>query len=87
MAAIISQSGVIGGHRRHGVGPAVVSYIVGYGNGAKSINPNIQVLSSTSHRRPDAAAFNNPAGGKTFAEQFIDPNRRRRDLPGRGQDR
>ena len=51
-----------------------VRYIQGYELGAKSVNPDIEVSSAYVTNDFSAAAFNDPAGGKTFATTFIKAN-------------
>ena len=51
--------------------PAVPNYMIGYLNGAKSVNPNIVVDLAYVSDQPDTAAFNDPAGGKAFAQQLM----------------
>ena len=69
LAASISKSGVIGSVAGTKV-PAVVAYIAGYEAGAKSVNPDIKLL--TQEVNPDPSkGFNDPATGKAIAKQFI----------------
>jgi basic membrane protein A and related proteins len=72
IAAHISQSGVIGSVRGTDV-PAVVAYNTGYENGAKSVNPDISVLSVEADPNPEIG-FDNPARGAEIANQMIDQN-------------
>ena len=69
VAATISESGTIGAVGGTNV-PAVVNYWRGYENGAKSINPDIEVLYQETDPDP-AKGFNDPTKGRTIAEQFI----------------
>lgn len=70
LAASISKSGVIGAVGGSKTIPPVVNYIKGYENGAKSVKPDIQV--KIAYVSDDLGkAFNDPAGGKAFAQQFI----------------
>jgi basic membrane protein A len=71
VAASISESGHIAAVGGTAVVPAVVNYIAGYANGAASVNPDIEVEVQYVSEAPDAAAFNDPAGGKAFAEQLL----------------
>lgn len=71
VAASISESGVIGAVGGTAAVPAVPNYIIGYENGAKSINPDIQVVVAYVSAAPDAAAFADPAGGQAFASQML----------------
>lgn len=53
--------------------PAVVKYIRGYQNGAKSVNPSVNVL--TKYFSTDITkAFNDSAGGKAIGQQMIQQN-------------
>jgi basic membrane protein A len=74
VAASISETGVIGAVGGTYSVPAVPNYIVGYANGAKSVNPNIQVVVQYVSPNPDAAAFADQAGGKAFAQQMLAAN-------------
>ncbi|MEX2547556.1 MAG: BMP family ABC transporter substrate-binding protein [Chloroflexota bacterium] len=74
VAASISETGVIGAVGGTYSVPAVPNYIVGYANGAKSVNPNIQVVVQYVSPNPDAAAFADQAGGKAFAQQMLTAN-------------
>jgi basic membrane protein A len=70
VAGTLSKSGVIGAVGGINTIPPVVSYIRGYENGAKSVNPNVKVLEqyvSTDITK----AFNDPTTGKTIAQQMI----------------
>ncbi len=51
-----------------------VRYIQGYELGAKSVNPTSSSRPPTSTNDFSNAAFNDPVGGKTFAQQFITQN-------------
>jgi len=70
VAAKVSKSqhiAVIGGA---GFIPAVANYANGYAAGAKSVNPDIKV--EIQYVSEDLGkAFNDPAGGKAFAEQLM----------------
>ena len=69
VAASLSESGTIGAVGGTNV-PAVVNYWRGYENGAKSINPDIQVLYQETDPDP-AKGFNDPTKGRAIAEQFL----------------
>lgn len=71
VAAAISESGHIAAIGGTAVVPAVPDYIGGFHNGALSVNPDIEVSVQYVSEAPDAAAFNDPAGGKAFAEQLL----------------
>ena len=70
VAGTITESNVVGAVGGIDTIPAVVSYIGGYVNGAKSVNPDIDVL--VSYVSTDInTAFNDPATGASLAEQMI----------------
>jgi basic membrane protein A and related proteins len=71
VAASISKSGHIAAIGGTASVPAVPNYMVGYYNGAKSVNPNIKVELQYVSPAPDTKAFNDPAGGKSFAQQLL----------------
>jgi basic membrane protein A len=52
-----------------------VRYIQGYTLGAQSVNPSINVKSAYVTHDFSNAAFNDPAGGKAFAQTFIQANK------------
>jgi basic membrane protein A len=69
-AANLTETGVIGTIGGINTIPAVLSYIGGYVNGAKSVNPDIEVL--VSYVSDDiTTAFNDPTTGASLAEQMI----------------
>jgi len=69
IAASITKSGVIAAVGGTNV-PAVVAYNAGYVAGAKSVKADIKTLYQETD--PDASkGFNDPAKGKTIAQQFI----------------
>jgi len=73
VAASISESGEIAAIGGSGTIPPVVNYMRGFENGAMSVNPDITV--HLKYISDDlAAAFNDPAGGKTFGDQFLQQN-------------
>jgi basic membrane protein A len=74
IAASLSETGVIGAVGGTWSVPAVPNYIVGYANGARSVNPDIQVIVQYVSPNPDAAAFADQAGGKAFAQQMLAAN-------------
>ena len=51
--------------------PAVPNYIIGYRNGAMSVNPAIKVEIAYVSAAPDKAAFGDPPGGQAFATQML----------------
>jgi basic membrane protein A len=69
VAGSISESGTNGAVGGTNV-PAVVNYWRGYENGAKSVNPDIEVLYQETDPDP-AKGFNDPAKGRAIADQFI----------------
>jgi basic membrane protein A len=71
VAAGISKTGHIAAIGGTKVVPAVVNYMAGYANGAASVKPDIKVDLKYISPAPDAKAFNDPAGGKAFAEQLL----------------
>jgi basic membrane protein A len=75
VAASISKSGHIAAIGGTKVVPAVANYIAGYANAAATVNPDIKVEQQYVSEAPDAAAFNDPAGGKAFAEQLLANNK------------
>ena len=70
VAAHISESGVIGAVGGTNV-PAVVAFRDGYINGAKSVNPDIEVLYQEASPDP-AIGFYNVELGKEIASQMLD---------------
>jgi Uncharacterized ABC-type transport system, periplasmic component/surface lipoprotein len=74
VAASLSKSSHIAAIGGTAVVPAVPNYMIGYYNGAKSVNPNIKVDLSYVSAAPDTKAFNDPAGGKAFADQLLSQN-------------
>jgi len=71
VAADASETGHIAAIGGTAVIPAVVNYIEGYANGAKSFNPDVVVTVTYVSGAPDAAAFNDPAGGQAIAQQLL----------------
>ena len=74
VAASISKSGQIGAVGGTKVVPAVTNYILGYVEGAKSVNPSIKVETGYISAAPDKAAFADPAAGNAFAKQMLSAN-------------
>ena len=74
VAASVSANGNVGAIGGINLVPAVVRYLQGYELGAQSVNPDINVFSDYVSTSDFTVAFNDPAAGKTFAEQFIDTN-------------
>ena len=71
VAASISETGHVAAVGGTAVIPAVVNYIEGYANGARSVNPDAEVVVAYVSEQPDAAAFADPAGGTTFTQQLL----------------
>jgi basic membrane protein A and related proteins len=70
LAGSVSKTGVIGTVGGINTIPAVVRYINGYRNGAKSVNPDIDV--KVAYVSTDITkAFNDPGTGKSIAQQMI----------------
>jgi len=74
VAASISKSQHIAAIGGTATVPAVPNYMIGYYNGAKSVNPSIKVELKYVSAAPDAKAFNDPAGGKAAADQLLSQN-------------
>ena len=73
VAASISKSGHIAAIGGSGTIPPVVNYMRGYENGAKSVKSDATV--TLKYVSDDlTAAFNDPTGGKTFGDQFLQQN-------------
>ncbi len=75
VAAYASKANIIGAIGGTTLCAPCVRYIQGYELGAKSVKPNIVVKSSYVTHDFSAAAFNDPAGGKVFADTFIKTNK------------
>jgi basic membrane protein A len=75
IAASASKANIIGAIGGTTLCAPCVRYIQGYELGAKSVKPSIVVKSSYVTRDFSAAAFNDPAGGKIFANTFIKTNK------------
>ena len=74
VAASISTNGKVGAIGGINLVPAVVKYLQGYELGAQSVNADIEVFTDYVSTSDFNIAFNDPAAGKTFAEQFIGTN-------------
>ena len=73
VAGSITKTNVIGTVGGINTIPPVVNYIAGYVNGAKSVNPNIQVL--VQYASTDITkAFNIPDKGKSIANEMMASN-------------
>ena len=75
IAASNSKTGVIGAIGGTTLCGPCVRYIQGYELGAKSVNPTIKVVSAYVTNDFSNAAFNDPVGGKKFAQTFITTNK------------
>ncbi len=71
VAGSLSKSGHIAAVGGTAAVPAVPNYIIGYRNGAMSVNPAIKVEIAYVSAAPDKAAFGDPAGGLAFAQQML----------------
>ena len=71
VAAYASKTGSIGAIGGTTLCAPCVRYIQGYELGAKSIKADIKVASAYVTNDFSAAAFNDPAGGKAFAQTFL----------------
>jgi basic membrane protein A len=70
VAGSLTETNVIGAVGGIDTIPAVVTYIGGYVNGAKSVNPDVEAL--VSYVSDDiTTAFNDPTTGASLAEQMI----------------
>ncbi|HYI21434.1 MAG TPA: BMP family ABC transporter substrate-binding protein [Candidatus Limnocylindrales bacterium] len=74
VAASLSENGTIGAIGGINLVPAVVRYLQGYELGAQSVNADITVVTDYVSTSDFNIAFNDPAAGATFAEQFIATN-------------
>ena len=74
VAGSLSKSGTIAAVGGTKVVPAVPNYIIGFENGAKSVNPDIKVVVQYVSPAPDKAAFGDAPGGKAFAQQLLSSN-------------
>jgi basic membrane protein A len=75
VAASISTKHVVGAIGGINLVPAVVRYIQGYELGAKATDPTVKVKTGYVSTTDFGKAFNDPATGKTFANQFIQTNK------------
>ena len=75
VAAYASKANIIGAIGGTTLCASCVRFIQGYELGAKSVKSDIVVKSSYVTRDFSAAAFNDPAGGKIFADTFIKTNK------------
>lgn len=75
VAASASKNGSIGAIGGTTLCAPCVRYIQGYELGAKSVKSDIKVSSAYVTNDFSNAAFNDPAGGKNFAQTFISANK------------
>ena len=75
VAAGATKSNVIGAIGGTSICAPCVRYIQGYELGAKSVKPDIKVVSAYVTNDFSAAAFQDQAGGKTYAEAFLAQNK------------
>jgi basic membrane protein A len=71
VAASATKKNVIGQLGGVNSNPAVVKYLQGYALGAKSYNPNINVVTDFFSTGDLKQAYGDPVYGKTFSQQFI----------------
>ena len=75
VAASVSKNGTIGAIGGTSLCAPCIRYIQGYELGAKSINPNIKVVSTYVTNDFSKKAFDDPVTGKSFGQQFISQNK------------
>jgi len=75
VAAGASKSGIIGAIGGTSICAPCVRYIQGYELGAKSVKSTIKVVSAYVTNDFSKAAFQDQAGGKTFAQNFLAHNK------------
>ena len=71
LAGSMSESGTIAAILGTDLVPAVRAFNIGYQNGAKSVNPDIEII-ATYHPGGFETGFTSPEDGATFAQQAID---------------
>jgi len=76
VAAGASQSNVIAAIGGSSICAPCVRYIQGYELGAKSVKPDIKVITAYVTNDFSAAAFQDQAGGKTYATNFLAQNKK-----------
>jgi basic membrane protein A and related proteins len=74
VAAHVSETGHIAAIGGTEIVPPVPNYIIGYANGARSVNPDVNVEVFYVSGAPDALAFNDPAAGTAAAQQMLQQN-------------
>ncbi len=75
VAAGITKSGTIGAIGGTSICAPCVRYIQGYELGAKSVKSDVKVVTAYVTNDFSAAAFQDQAGGKTYAENFLAQNK------------
>jgi basic membrane protein A len=75
VAASVSKNATIGAIGGTSLCGPCIRYIQGFELGAKSINPNIKVVSTYVTNDFSNKAFNDPVTGKSFGQQFISQNK------------
>jgi basic membrane protein A len=75
IAASVSKTGTIGAIGGTTLCAPCVRYIQGYALGAQSVNPQVVVKTAYVTNDFSNAAFNDPVGGKKFAQSFITTNK------------
>jgi len=75
VAAGATKSGTIGAIGGTSICAPCVRYIQGYELGAKSVKPDIKVVAAYVTNDFSAAAFQDQAGGKTYAENYLAQNK------------
>jgi basic membrane protein A len=73
-AASASETGTIGAIGGITLCGPCIRYMQGYWYGAKSVNPDIKVVTAFVTDSDFTKAFNDPVGGTSFAEQFLQQN-------------
>ena len=71
VAASVSETGEIGAIGGITLCTPCVRYIQGYALGAKAVNPDVKVRVAWVTESDFTKAFNDPDGGKNFAQQFM----------------
>jgi basic membrane protein A len=71
VAASVSKTGEIGAIGGITLCAPCIRYIQGYALGAKAVNPNVKVRVAWVTESDFVKAFNDPDGGKNFAQQFM----------------
>ena len=75
VAGTMSKSGIIGAIGGITLCAPCIRYIQGFELGAKSVNPDIRVITTYVTESDFQMAFNDPVTGKSFGKQFIEQNK------------